>query len=35
MILRVDDVLASSKSKAPGGPPPGAGGMGGYGGMGD
>jgi archaeal chaperonin len=32
MILRVDDVLASSKSSAPAGPPPGAGG--GYGGMG-
>jgi thermosome len=32
MILRVDDVLASGKSKAPAGPPPGAGG---YGGMGD
>jgi archaeal chaperonin len=35
MILRVDDVLASSKSRSPPGPPPGAGGMGGYGGMGD
>jgi archaeal chaperonin len=33
MILRVDDVLASGKSKGPAGPPPG--GMGGYGGMGD
>jgi archaeal chaperonin len=32
MILRVDDVLASGKSRAPPGPPPGAGG---YGGMGD
>jgi chaperonin GroEL (HSP60 family) len=32
MILRVDDVLASGKSKGPNGPPPGAGG---YGGMGD
>jgi archaeal chaperonin len=32
MILRVDDVLASGKSRAPAGPPPG--GMGGYGGMG-
>ena len=32
MILRVDDVLASGKSRAPAGPPPGAGG---YGGMGD
>jgi archaeal chaperonin len=32
MILRVDDVLASGKSRAPAGPPPG---MGGYGGMGD
>ncbi len=31
MILRVDDVLASGKSAAPPGPPPG--GMGGYGGM--
>jgi archaeal chaperonin len=35
MILRIDDVLASGKSRAPAGPPPGAGGMGGYGGMGD
>ena len=33
MILRVDDVLSSGKSRAPAGPPPG--GMGGYGGMGD
>ncbi len=33
MILRVDDVLSSGKSKGPAGPPPG--GMGGYGGMGD
>jgi thermosome len=32
MILRVDNVLASGKSRAPSGPPPGAGG---YGGMGD
>ena len=31
MILRIDDVIASSKSKAPPGPPPG--GMGGMGGM--
>jgi hypothetical protein len=29
MILRIDDVIASGKSKAPAGPPPGAGGMGG------
>ena len=35
MILRVDDILSSGKSSAPVGPPPGAGGMGGYGGMGD
>jgi thermosome len=34
MILRIDDVIASGKSKAPAGPPPGAGGMGGMGGMG-
>ena len=34
MILRIDDVIASSKMKAPPGPPPGAGGMGGMGGMG-
>ena len=33
MILRVDDVLSSGKSRGPAGPPPG--GMGGYGGMGD
>jgi thermosome len=33
MMLRVDDVLASGKSKAPTGPPPGKGGS--YGGMGD
>jgi chaperonin GroEL (HSP60 family) len=32
MILRVDDILASGKSKGPAGPPPGAGG---YGGMGE
>jgi len=31
MILRVDDVLSSGKSRGPAGPPPG--GMGGYGGM--
>ena len=38
MILRIDDVIASSKSAGgppPGGMPPGAGGMGGMGGMGD
>jgi chaperonin GroEL (HSP60 family) len=39
MILRIDDVIASSKSKAPAGPPGGMGGMGGmgggYGGYGD
>jgi thermosome len=29
MILRIDDVIASGKSKGPAGPPPGAGGMGG------
>ena len=29
MILRIDDVIAAGKSKAPAGPPPGAGGMGG------
>ena len=29
MILRIDDVIAAGKSKGPGGPPPGAGGMGG------
>jgi thermosome len=33
MILRIDDVVAAGKSKAPAGPPPGAGG-GGYGGYG-
>jgi archaeal chaperonin len=32
MILRIDDVIASSKSQAPTGPPGGGGGMGGYGG---
>ena len=32
MILRIDDVIASSKSKMPAGPPGGAGGMGGMGG---
>jgi archaeal chaperonin len=32
MILRVDDVLASGKSRGPAGPPPGAGGYGGMGG---
>ncbi|MGI0035855.1 MAG: TCP-1/cpn60 chaperonin family protein, partial [Nitrososphaera sp.] len=32
MLLRIDDVIASSKSKAPAGPP-GGGGMGGMGGM--
>ena len=32
MILRIDDVIASSKSKAPAGPPGGMGGMGGMGG---
>ncbi len=32
MILRIDDVIASGKSKGAGGPPPGAGGMGGMGG---
>jgi len=31
MILRIDDVVASGKSKAPAGPPPG--GPGGMGGM--
>jgi hypothetical protein len=31
MLLKIDDVIASSKSK---GPPPGAEGMGGMGGMG-
>jgi archaeal chaperonin len=35
MILRIDDVIASSKSAAPEGMPPGGGGMGGMGGMGD
>ncbi|MHB1909458.1 MAG: thermosome subunit beta, partial [Nitrososphaerales archaeon] len=35
MILRIDDVIASSKMKAPPMPPGGAGGMGGMGGMGD
>ena len=34
MLLRIDDVIASAKSKMPPGPPPG-GGMGGMGGMGD
>ncbi len=34
MILRIDDVIASGKMKAPPGPPGGAGGMGGMGGMG-
>jgi thermosome len=35
MILRIDDVIAASKSKTPSGPPPGAGGYGGgYGGGG-
>jgi chaperonin GroEL (HSP60 family) len=33
MILRVDDVIASSKSKAPPMPPGAGGGMGGMGGM--
>jgi thermosome len=33
MILRIDDVIASSKASAPAGPPPG--GMGGMGGMGE
>jgi len=33
MILRIDDVIASSKMKAPPGPPPGGGGMGGMGDM--
>ena len=33
MILRIDDVIASKKMKAPPGPP-GGGGMGGMGGMG-
>jgi archaeal chaperonin len=33
MILRIDDVLASGKMRAPAGPPPGAGGMDGYGGV--
>ena len=32
MILRIDDVIASSKSQTPPGPPGGGGGMGGYGG---
>jgi len=35
MILRIDDVIASSKMKAPPMPPGGGGGMGGMGGMGD
>ena len=35
MILRIDDVIASSKMKTPPMPPGGAGGMGGMGGMGD
>lgn len=34
MLLRIDDVIAGSKSKMPPGPPPGGGGMGGMGGMG-
>ncbi len=35
MILRIDDVIAAGRSKAPAGPPPGGpGGMGGMGGMG-
>ena len=34
MILRIDDVIAASKMKAPPGPPGGGGGMGGMGGMG-
>ena len=35
MILRIDDLIASGKTRAPAMPPGGAGGMGGYGGMGD
>jgi chaperonin GroEL (HSP60 family) len=35
MILRIDDVIASSKSKAPGGPPGGGMPPGGMGGMGE
>lgn len=34
MLLRIDDVIAGSKSKMPPGPPRGGGGMGGMGGMG-
>jgi archaeal chaperonin len=34
MILRIDDVIASSKMKTPPMPPGGGGGMGGMGGMG-
>jgi archaeal chaperonin len=34
MILRIDDVIASSKSSGPSGPPGGMGGMGGMPGMG-
>jgi hypothetical protein len=33
MILRIDDVIAASKMKAPPMPPGGGGGMGGMGGM--
>ena len=33
MILRIDDVIASSKREMPSQPPGGAGGMGGMGGM--
>ena len=33
MILRIDDVIAASKSKTPSGPTPGDGGYGGGGGM--
>ena len=32
MLLRIDDVIAGSKSKMPPGPPGGGGGMGGMGG---
>jgi len=36
MILRIDDVIAASKTKLPSAPPQGGpGGMGGMGGMGD
>jgi archaeal chaperonin len=33
MLLKIDDVIAGSKSKMPPGPPGGGGGMGGMGGM--